>query len=783
MSSAGDRVAMSTVASHSDDTDVGSDGRRPLIALTLARAIVAVVFCGFAGAALLFVLESGKSAGEIVLAVACLSGLLILQYFYFGRPSTNPHSRQAYAMLAAQACLAYLPLLVFGQSWVSQPSFLAGSVLLVLPLPMAWPAFAGIVASATVAQSVISEAALDATYIAVNTATAGLFVFGLTRLARLVTTLHAARDELAKTAVAHERLRFARDLHDLLGLSLSAIAPKGELTLRLVLRNPARAKQELSEILEISRRALADARSIARLYRETSLDRETTTIASMLAASNVALRMDLDLRKLPPHMRTALAVVLREGVADVLRHREVEHCEIVLERQDDFISVDIVNDVAGEGGGAAPASGGFDNLSTTVSRMDGELTVGVEADGRLRLHVTLPVTARPSEGPAEAADEPRNSIPHVATTLAGGLVVAVFCGLFLQSVLRLLYVPLQFWQTALSTTYLLAALVLQLAYFSRPGTRLRSRTSYLLLGLQALLVYLPLLQFQETWTGLPGFLAGSALLVLRPALGWSVFVAVVATVAWAQVGFGAILPTDIGFNILLTVNSGLIVYGLTWMARTVRQLRAARQELAKVALAETRLRFARDLHDLLGLSLSAITLKSELAYRLILLEPARARAELAEVLEISRQALADVRSVAGGYHEMSLEDECRTAESLLTTAEIDVRMDIDYGDLPPEVSTVLATVLREGVTNVLRHSKAEYCEITIGADADGARLHIVNDGVNEPRESDQWGSGIRNLCERVAALGGQLTAGLQDDGRFGLRARIPVSSTAPARST
>jgi signal transduction histidine kinase len=787
MPSAGNRVDPGTVPGRADgDGAIGTgddaSDRGVRVALALARVIVAVVFCGYAVVALLSVLDSGKSAAGIAVAVAALSGLLSIQYFYFSRPSTDPHSPRSYAVLVAQACLAYLPLVLFGPSWVSQPTFLAGSVLLVLPLPLAWPAFAAIVASTAIAQAVTSAGGppLDMLYVAVNTATAGLYVYGLTRLAMLVTALHEARDELAKTTVAHERLRFARDLHDLLGLSLSAIAPKGEVTLRLIRRNPERAKQELSEILEISRRALADVRSIARVYREISLEDETGTLASMLAASNVELRVDLDGGEFPPHMRATLATILREGVGYVLRHRKVERCEIVLRRHGDSIVVDIVNDTVGDSKVVDSDGGGdFDNLSALASRTGGELTAGMAAGGRFRLRVTLPVAARSRDHREENGDETGTSIPHLATKLAGGLVVAVFCGFFVQAVLRLLYVTTDFSEIASSTGWLLAVLALQLGYFSRPGTRLNSRVAYLVLGAQALLVYLPLLEFREAWTGLPGFLAGSALLVLRPAAGWSVFVGVVGTVAWAQVGFGAILPKDIGLNIALTVSSGLVTYGVMWMARTVRQLRAARQELAKVALAETRLRFARDLHDLLGLSLSAITLKSELAYRLILLDPDRARTELEEVLEISRHALADVRSVASGYHEMSLDEECRTAESLLTTAELDVRMTVEHGELPPEVSTVLATVLREGVTNVLRHSKGERCEITIREDGDHMRLHIANDGVTEPPVGeDHWGSGIRNMSERVGALGGVLTAGFEGDGNFGLCVRVPLSAAS-----
>lgn len=770
-SSADDEPDRAAVAVRSD----GADDSGALIAPTLARAIVAAVFCGFGVVALTWVFEEGKSTLQTLLAISLLGGLLALQYFYFCRPSTNLRSKQAYIMLAVQACLAYVPLPIFEQGWVSQPSFVAGSVLLVLPLPLAWPAYVMIVASTGISQYVVSGLWIDVVYILVNTATAGLYVYGLTRLARIVTALHQARGELAKSAVAHERLRFARDLHDLLGLSLSAIAPKGELALRLVRKNPGRAERELSEILEISRRALADVRAIARLYREISLNEETTTLATMLAASNVELRVDVDLHELAPHMRAALSAVLRESVAYVLRHREVEHCEIVLRQEGDSVSVDIINLVAGEEGVDAPAGGGLDNLSETVSRMGGELSVGVDPDARLRLHVSLPITARLPERPAETSDEPAESVPYVATKIANGLVVAVFCGFFVQAVIRLLWVTDEFPSIALGTAYLLAALVLQLGYFSRPGTRLNSPVSYLLLIVLALLVFLPLLHLPNTWNGLPGFLAASALLVMRPSLGWAVSAAVVAAVAWSQSSLSA-SPRTLG-QITITINLALIVYGLTWMARTVRQLRATRQELAEVALAETRLRFARDLHDLLGLSLSAITLKSELAYRLILLDPDRSRTELTEVLEISRHALADVRSVASGYHEMSLEEEYRTAESLLTTAGLEVRMGIDYGDLPPEVSTVLATVLREGVTNVLRHSKGECCEIMIHTHEDGVSLHVVNDGVTKPsdRNKDGWGSGIRNMSDRVGALGGLLTAKYEGDGRFGLCAKIPTA--------
>jgi two-component system, NarL family, sensor histidine kinase DesK len=325
-----------------------------------------------------------------------------------------------------------------------------------------------------------------------------------------------------------------------------------------------------------------------------------------------------------------------------------------------------------------------------------------------------------------------------------------------------------------SLAYLIPTLWLQLHVFGRPG-HFRRPVLYAALLCQAALVYLAL-RFSPAWISLPGFLAGSVLLVLPPRLAWPAFVLIVGGMA-AHFATVDDSPLEIAFAAATTSNGGLAVYGLTRLSNLVVELDDARTELAEMAVTQERLRFARDLQDLLGYSLSAITLKSELAHRLLPGKPDRARNELVEILDISRKALADVRATARGYRELSLDNESESARSVLRAADVNVTMDIRCGDLPTPVKSALATVLREGITNVLRHSNAGRCDISM-RQADGrVTLDIVNDGVPADRTSPNGGSGIRNLSGRLAALHGQLVAGIEADGRYGLHAWAPTETS------
>ena len=369
------------------------------------------------------------------------------------------------------------------------------------------------------------------------------------------------------------------------------------------------------------------------------------------------------------------------------------------------------------------------------------------------------------------------------------LLPVAFTLIGLAAVLHELLLTSNPWHIALVTGSVAALMTLQFAYFNRPATRLRSAQSVAMLFVQACLIYLPLLPLQHDWVSLPSLLMGCGLLVLPPVAGWLLFAANTGLYLWlqyfaGQAGEGALYAVKFSIG---TVVGGLIVFAMLWLVRLAAELDHSRRRLAEMAVAEERLRFARDLHDLLGMSLSAIALKSELTARVLPLDRDRATEELVEILGLTRQALSDVRSVASGYRELSLDSETRSARSVLAAADVRVRMEMIQDELPAPVRTVLAVVLREGVTNVLRHSRVETCEIAIRRTDEGVTLDIVNDGVDEPDRDPTRpanpsgngsggpsGSGIGNLSHRVTDLGGELTAGVESGGRFRLRAVVPV---------
>ncbi len=293
---------------------------------------------------------------------------------------------------------------------------------------------------------------------------------------------------------------------------------------------------------------------------------------------------------------------------------------------------------------------------------------------------------------------------------------------------------------------------------------------------ETLATYIPLVFLGKEWAGMAGFLAGSALLLISGPAAWALFGAVICSMLIypAVMGLGAYLTAYLTVSTLVT---GLVVFGLARLSLVIKYVHATRGELAQLAVIRERMRFSRDLHDLLGYSLSAITLKAELTRRLVASNPGRARDELAELLDISRQALADVRLVASGYRSISLAKEASSVTSLLATAGIAVEIEVNCGALDERVDTVLATVLREAITNVLRHSSAQNCQINADQVGEIIRLRIANDGVPHTATSGRAGGGLENLATRLEAIGGRLTVNVRSS-QFDLLAEAPVSAPA-----
>ncbi len=231
---------------------------------------------------------------------------------------------------------------------------------------------------------------------------------------------------------------------------------------------------------------------------------------------------------------------------------------------------------------------------------------------------------------------------------------------------------------------------------------------------------------------------------------------------------------------LLVRGLGLDMIGFLRLSDALRELHYARQELARQAVTEERLRMARDLHDLLGHSLSLITLKSELAGRLLEKDPPAAKQEIYDVEQVARQALREVREAVAGYRQQSLQSELDGARQILEAAGITCSIEYPDHNFPPGAVTILAWVIREGVTNVIRHSHALQCQIRIRSTGTSVFVEIMNDGtLGEKSISEPPGSGLSGLAERVIERGGHLETGSQPMGDapgFQLRVEIPIQS-------
>ncbi|MEU9116120.1 sensor histidine kinase [Streptomyces sp. NPDC048483] len=284
-------------------------------------------------------------------------------------------------------------------------------------------------------------------------------------------------------------------------------------------------------------------------------------------------------------------------------------------------------------------------------------------------------------------------------------------------------------------------------------------------------------------------------------------------------------PSDsfgIGYGTFL---SGMVTATVLSLFDTIQELNTTRQELARSAVEKERLRFSRDLHDLLGHTLSVVVVKAEAVRRLAPRNLEAALGQAADIEAVGRQALTEIREAVTGYREGSLATELDRARSVLEAAGIEAVVRQAGPPLPTQAEALLGWVVREGITNAVRHSRATRCEIDVHADEDRVRLTITDDGrgpvssgaapahglawlwdrvpghgggtsggdardaadgVDEPDGARRsggaagpgpvGGTGLKGLTERLAAAGGRLSSG--SDGRRGFRvtAELPVGT-------
>ncbi len=219
-------------------------------------------------------------------------------------------------------------------------------------------------------------------------------------------------------------------------------------------------------------------------------------------------------------------------------------------------------------------------------------------------------------------------------------------------------------------------------------------------------------------------------------------------------------------------------YGMKHMGLLLVRLQAAYAEVERLAVENERLRFARDLHDTLGHTLTSITIRSQLAARLATADPARAAREMGEVEGTARRALDEVRHAIAGYRTPSLSVELETATQNLEVAGVEVRVSPADGPIPAAAEVLLAWAVREAATNVLRHSRARRCWIELGVSETAASLEVRDDGRSAGPTDDgdarAPGNGLAGLAERVGDAGGRLEVGTLPDGGYRLCARIPL---------
>jgi two-component system, NarL family, sensor histidine kinase DesK len=334
-----------------------------------------------------------------------------------------------------------------------------------------------------------------------------------------------------------------------------------------------------------------------------------------------------------------------------------------------------------------------------------------------------------------------------------------------------------------------AVLALVLRAAVSPGQAERSRVRLIgLLVVVSLGLWPPSFAWAEAgsepWAWVAGFVIGaSALAVPRAGV-------VVAVGLGVPAGIGAVVfDGSVAASLGTAIGSGVVVWltglVLVWLLGLLWAAEAGRDAEAGLVIAQERLRVSRELHDVLGHRLGIIALKAELASGLAASDPARSAAESDEIRAIAAATLAEARRAVHGGTGADLPTQIVSAELVLRSAGIETTVDVDLTQVPASASPLLAAVVREAVTNVLRHSDARTVSIAFHGTGPRPTLVIVNDGAGGTRsgtaaDTPSSGTGLASLAARCAAAGARLVSGPADGGRFEVRVDLAPGARGPA---
>ena len=383
-------------------------------------------------------------------------------------------------------------------------------------------------------------------------------------------------------------------------------------------------------------------------------------------------------------------------------------------------------------------------------------------------------------------DRPRRLLISPRLVVLGALLVSY--GWALVFPLRLSRPPSGF----LAATYVVGLVLfggaLALVLRSAVSPEQSQRTRIALVGVLVIVtlgLWLPAYAWavpgQEPWAWVAGFAIGACALAV-PRAGVIVAVGLGAMAAAGAVLFGGSVVQNLGFAFGSAAVVWLTGLVLVWLLRLLWTAEAGREAEADLVLAQERLRMSRELHDVLGHRLGIIALKAELAADLVATDPARSAAESGEIREIAAATLAEARQAVHGETVADLATQIASAELVLGSAGIETTIDIGSPQVSASASRLLAGVVREAVTNILRHSDARKVSITFDGTGPCPTLVIVNDGAGRQKggtatDGPSSGTGLAALAAQCATAGGLLVSGPATEGRFEVRVELPPSGT------